>query len=248
MRSRMIGKFAIAAAVVAGLACPFAGQGADTVAPGFLLLQTQPGTVFDGVPFVGVPLGTFNFGGSVGVQNVGVADTIINWFPSASAPSGSLALAADGLQLETAGPVSIAGGPLGIYFLTLQSQDGGPASLGTATVNFAPDTFSATLNVNFDLHFGALNGPVVYSSSQVLTSSSVLWQHNAFGGVAPLIPGVNTLLDGVDTAQDFHLSALWTQSGPLGSLVQTEIPEPGVGVLTVLGLGLVRLWQKRRQA
>ena len=52
------------------------------VQPGWDLFETVPGTSFSGVPFVGVPLGTFDFdndfGRGLGVKSVGLTDTI--WF------------------------------------------------------------------------------------------------------------------------------------------------------------------------
>jgi hypothetical protein len=47
------------------------------VDPGFELYETLSGTTFGGVAFQGVPIGTFNFGGTIGVQAVGGTDTIV---------------------------------------------------------------------------------------------------------------------------------------------------------------------------
>jgi hypothetical protein len=44
---------------------------ADVVLPGYDLFETTGDTTFGGVAFQGVPLGTFNFGGTIGVQNTG---------------------------------------------------------------------------------------------------------------------------------------------------------------------------------
>jgi|SRR5262245_17362279 len=44
---------------------------------GFELYETLSGTTFGGVAFQGVPIGTFNFGGTIGVKVVGETDTIV---------------------------------------------------------------------------------------------------------------------------------------------------------------------------
>jgi hypothetical protein len=243
-------ELAVLALLITGLTAPALMRAADTVAaPGYILLQTQAGTAFAGTPFVGVPIGTFNFGGSIGSQNVGAADTIVSWFPSASAPGPTtVGFTLDDMQLGTASPTSFLGGPVGMYYITLQSVGvvNGPASVGTATIGFAPNTFSSALEVYFNVRFGAVTGPIVYSGSEALSSSGVTWQHSALGGVTPLISGVNTMLDGVDTTEDLHFPGLWTQTGPDGTLVQAEVPEPGPIVLGLLGLAMLRLWRARR--
>jgi len=215
---------------------------ADSVAPGYDLLSTQPGTVFFGTPFDGVPLGTYNFGGSIGVQNVGPVDTIIERFPGVSSPGGSVGLAIAALQLETAIPTSLDGGPVGFYFLTLQSAQGGPLSLGLESIGFGPNTFSSSLDVNYDLRFGSLTGPIVSSGSYVATSSGT-WTHSP-AGVTTLIPGVNYMLDGADTSEDFHFGGSVGLTGSLGSVVQTEVPEPSTfGILAGVG-ALVVAWRR----
>src|SRR5262245_52211787 len=47
------------------------------VNPGYDLFESLTGTTFGGVAFQGVPIGAFNFGGAIGVKDVGVTDTII---------------------------------------------------------------------------------------------------------------------------------------------------------------------------
>src|SRR3989442_924336 len=63
--------------LLAALAAPSVSRAENKVALGWDLLETQPGTTFGGVPFTGVPLGSFNFGGSIGVQPTGNTDTIV---------------------------------------------------------------------------------------------------------------------------------------------------------------------------
>jgi len=65
----------------------------STVNAGWDLFTTQPGTIFAGAPFTGVPLNTFNFnsgtngdfGRGIGTQNVDGTDTIIKRLEAATA-------------------------------------------------------------------------------------------------------------------------------------------------------------------
>ena len=52
--------------------------GATTINAGYDLLETVAGTTFGGVASQGVPLGSFNFGGTIGTQAVGTTDTIVH--------------------------------------------------------------------------------------------------------------------------------------------------------------------------
>jgi MYXO-CTERM domain-containing protein len=234
---------------VFSLCCTAHAAPATGVDAGYDLFQTTPGTTFMGAPFVGVPLGTFNFGGSTGVQNVGDADTIIQRMADASPPGpATVPLVMDALQLESAAPIALGGGPLGFYFVTLQSTDmTGPPSVGAITINFnGPNggTFSSTLDVFFDIHFGALNGPIVAQDNLMLSSMDVPWGHMAPPG-ALLIDGVNNMLNGTDTSNDF-----WTnpfseiEAGATHAVTTADAPTPtplAAGtLLAVIVAGLVR--------
>ena len=48
-----------------------------TVEPGWDLFETTDPTTFVSVPWEGVPLGTFDFGGVIGIQDTGTTDTIV---------------------------------------------------------------------------------------------------------------------------------------------------------------------------
>ncbi len=202
------------------------GGSTSIVAAGYDLFQTQPGTEFLGAPLEGVPLGTYNFGGTIGVQNVGDTDTIIQRLNSATDPSAPLALGGtaanvslqmDALDLVTAAPTTFNGSaPLGIYYITL---DPNAASLGTMVITFLPGdaggTFSSTLDVNFDIHAGSLTGTVVGMQSLTLSSTDTPWVHTPPPPGAVVINGVNNMLDGSDTNQDFW-PGLVTESHPGG--------------------------------
>ena len=107
----------------------------STIAPGWSLYQTSNLVTLAGIQFIGVPIGSYNFGGSIGTQNIGDTDTIIQRtgtitasgaLPQTPAPSP---ITMTDLQLETVAPTS-AFGPLSIYFVTLESARGGSPSTG----------------------------------------------------------------------------------------------------------------------
>jgi hypothetical protein len=202
-----------------------------TVDPGWDLFQTQAGTQFMGVPLTGVPLGTYNFGGSIGNQNVGNADTIVQRLNAASSVvigSDTVSLQMNALQMVTAAPVTLGGGPLGLYYFTLQSTDNtGPASTGSMTITFdspTSGTFTSSLDVFFDIHFGALNGPIVSQGDLTLTNSGDAWSDTA-PATSQIINGVNYMLNGSDITNDF-----W----PAAPLTETEA---GVGTHVVAPAG-----------
>jgi hypothetical protein len=246
-------RYKIIKLVVVGAVLTVAGAGslmAQSVDPGYDLLATQPGTTFMGAPFEGVPLGSYNFGGVIGVQPVGTTDTIVQRLAAVSAPVGTTPLLMDALQLQSTTPISLGGGPLGFYYITLQSADNtGPASTGAMTINFAPNTFSSSLDVFFDVHFGALNGPIVLQSDAILSSSGTAW-----GNVAPpgaiTIPGANLNLNGTNNAADFWPVGPFTESEPgvTHSVDNAAVPEPATGALLLLGVALCALCRPRRSS
>jgi hypothetical protein len=228
-------------------------QATMTVSSGWDLLTTQVGTTFEGASFVGVPVGNYNFGGTIGVQNVGDTDTIIQRLQSASPSSPTISLQMDALQLETAAPVSLGGGPLGNYFITLQSARGGPVSLGSMTISFGPNTFVSSLDVFFDVRYGSLNGPIVQSGDLLLSSTGTSWGNVAPAG-ALLINGVNHMLDGTDIEQDFWPAQIVEQH-PNGAthVVAATTPEPttmiaGALLLLPFGASALRSLRKNRKA
>jgi hypothetical protein len=192
---------------------------ADVVDPGFDLF-TFPDTSFDGVVWAGVPLGTYNFGGSIGVQNVGNTDTIVRRLGT-SGTGQTVPLQVDALQLVSATPSF--GGQYGFITLDPNDTSGGTITCFTATPGTG-GTYSAQLHVYYDLHIGSLAGPV-YTSGEVTEKGSGDWQHNPPPG-SLLIPGVNDELNGTDTSADF-----W------------PVPEPSS--LALLGIGAVSLLARK---
>ena len=196
---------------IVALASPSVSRASFVVDPGYDLFQTDPGTSLDGVPLVGVPLGSFDFGsGAVPVYNT---DTIVHRLDQAVAPGGvpgvapPIGLEMVALQLRSAVPVNLGLGT-GFYFETLQSARGGPASLGTMTITFGPEgvphgTFNSLINVAYDIRLGSPTGPIAQSGIAPLTSPpDVAWSHFP-PPLAVEIPGVNTFLNGTDHLADF---------------------------------------------
>ena len=225
--------------------------------PGFDLMDPLPGTLvfLPGpglVPFVGVPLGTFDFGG--GPVATGTADTIFHR-PIAGAPSSSIPVELLAMQMVSAVPIDLGFGSA-LHYLTLQA---GPPSGGTMTF----DDFSlgnhgppppphgfVTYDVDwfFDVHMGALGGPVVFSSTKTLATGPLPWSHFLPGAFH--IPGVNFELCGPgDGSCDFFVLGTFAFTAPDGtSIVTKTAPEPTAGVLVLAGLAAVYARMRRRSA
>jgi hypothetical protein len=213
-----------------------------TVSAGYDLLTTLPGTSFGGVAYTGVPLGTFDFGGTIGTLSVGNADEIVRRlsFADSGTPIATELLA---LQLVTTAPVDLGLGT-GFYFITLQSARGGPATLGQRTITFGPEapagsphgTFDSFFDVFFDIRLGSLSGPIAISGDTLLTSSAVPWNHFPTSGALEL-SGVNTFLDGNDRDRDFWPDP-FDPIGPAGRhrVMVASIPEPATYSLLTIGL------------
>jgi hypothetical protein len=211
-----------------------------------------------GVPFVGVPVGTYDFG--TGPVFVGVTDTIVHRTQDAVGVPQVLPGPADAtipIEMVALGLVSAVqvdfGAGTGFYYVTLQSARGGTASTGTMTIHFNDDhvgltadecpgtgTFDSTLDVFFDLRFGALDGLIVMSDLCPMNSDpDVYWDHT---GGALLIDDVNYLLredgPGVNPHQDFFAGddgGGFAENGPSATHIVADVPEPATLLLLTLG-------------
>jgi hypothetical protein len=228
------------ALILTALAQPTSSQASSTVSPGWNLLETVAGsTMFFGEPFEGVPLGSFDFSGSIGVKNVGPTDTIIHRVGTATVPgpgnSATVATAIDAFQLRSMDPVSILGGPLGVYYVTLQSGRGGPVSAGTMTIDFGPEgdphgTFSSSFDLYVDVRLGSLNGPILDSRLiSIPDSGSAPWRHDPTGPIQ--IPEVNVDLGDGTGENDFWIEGIVSKKTPNGIIVSrsagASVPESG---------------------
>ena len=241
------------AAVLCGLALPSALQ-AQPVGPGyngFDTVTTGPAvTTFDGLPWQGVPLGTFDFGS--GPVNVGNTDTIIQRLGTpVTAPGGTIGLTVDALQLQTVNAVSLGGGPVGYYFLTLNTsvpnQNSGQLTIDSFPTAGSPGTFNDYFTVYFDIRYGSLTGPIV-APDQNLTL-------NASGGWLPALPIPSTPLPHVypPTGNPTDLHVVTTDLNIPGDIVNGfypfGIPEPSsLALLCVSALFLaIQTRQGRKQ-
>jgi hypothetical protein len=219
---------------------------------GYDLFESLTGTTFGGVAFQGVPIGTFNFGGTIGVKTVGATDTIIQRL----APATGAAIPTEmiDLQLVSTAPTNFGLG-VGFYYITLQSARGGPASTGSMAIGFGPEapagsphgTFDSFFDVFFDVRLGSLGGPIALSDTLRLTSQGVPWNHFPPANSVE-INGVNVFLNGTNRNADFFPIGPFQEVHPTGAVhrvTEATTPEPGsfsllaMGVLACLGLKIL---------
>jgi hypothetical protein len=176
-KSCVVALVALVAAVPLGWSCsPARGE---VILPGWDVLKTVPGgTVFMGQNWEGVPVAPGSY------------DTVMNRLESIDlVPSSSttIGLQIVMLQLKSVNlfdPDGPGPAPTSYYFVTL-TPDQQP--LGSMTVNVdagtGPGNWSGTIDstfpVNFDVHIGALGGPVVLPAQTcILSSSGIPWYWN----------------------------------------------------------------------
>jgi PEP-CTERM motif len=241
------------AAVSAMLTVGVANAG-PVVNTGFELYETLSGTTFGGVAFQGVPIGTFNFGGTIGVKAVGGTDTIVQRL--APATGAAIPTRLLDLQLMSTAPTNFGLG-VGFYFMTLQSARGGPDSTGAMTIGFGPEappgsphgTFDSFFDVFFDIRLGSLSGPIALSDTLRGTSAGVPWNH--FPPIGALeIAGVNESLNGTNSNADSFPIGPFQNVFPTGAVQRmsvTTVPEPGSLSLLAIGVLAGVAWRRHRK-
>lgn len=239
-----------ASAAIAALSMTFSGvAGATTVVEaGFDLYQTTGASFnFNTVPipqivdFEGSPLGVFDFG--TGAIGVGDADTIVERLTFANLGLGpdTIDIELVALSLVSVGPVDLGfGAGFEDLFITLNTSS--PSIQSTMTLSDTGEgsphgTFDWGINFSFDV-IGSVGG--FYLTIEQADIAIANWQHAPTG--APVIDGINHLLDGITENSDFWVDG--TVSGPLQGTLST-VPEPGTGVL--VGVGLAGLAARRRR-
>jgi hypothetical protein len=268
MRQRFVSKvlmMELAIGIALGAPSGESRAGSLTIAPvksGYDLFQTATGSSFPGLGnLIGVPLGTYDFGS--GPQDVGTVDTIIQRTQdvtvTAAGGTGQTGLGVRALQLETATQVDFMGRGLDNYFVTVHpsSTPGSPSSTGTMDITFASTdggTFTSSLKMDVDIHKHAVNGAVVAPEVQfTLTNPGAEWVRIPPAG-AELITGINHLLDGRDTNQDFWVKGLLTETHPGGGVhavraaaAATPEPSPWIMYLTAgLMVSACARWRRHR--
>lgn len=208
---------------------------------GFDTVTTGPSvTMFDGVPWQGVPLGTFNFGS--GPVNVGATDTIIQrvGYP-VTAPGGTMSLSVDALQLQTVNQVSLGGGPVGYYFVTLDTsaQNTGLLTIDSFPTAGSPGTFHDEFTIYFDIRYGSLTGPIVAPDQNLTLVASGDWWPTLPSPDPPLVHHDN------EGAGDWHVVTI-DPSIP-DTIVDGFYPTPEPSGLALLGLGLLSMAIKTRR-
>jgi hypothetical protein len=235
----------------------------DIILPGFDLFDPLPGTqiFLDGfglIPFVGLPLGSFDFGsGSVPTGNT---DTIFRRNAVIDDTTGNpndLITSVDllAMQMVTDGEFDLGAG-LDKYYLTVS---GGPPSTGTMQFAFggphdcsgAHGSFSYTsVTYNFDVWTGSPGGTLVFSDTMALSSPFQPWSHCPPPGTL-LIPGVNWLLGG-SSGFDFFPIGDFSLIGDNGTVIlMRTAPEPASTLLFAIaaaGLLVRRHWRQRRRS
>jgi hypothetical protein len=232
--------------VWAGLVFPL------VVSSGYDLLVTpETGTVLDmGAlgchEFVGNPLNTFDFGGSIGTKNVGIVDTIVrrNTGHTLTSATDSFTTTIDilAVSLKSVSPIDLGFGP-SIYYATLHP---GAPNNGSMTIK-GDQTWFSNFDIKIDLHRGSPTGPVDSGPDGIAKSFEVKEAENApwFSEPGPhyvKIEGVN---------DDHFFVGLSLHQDPIPGCTthtvidQSFVPEPSTGLLLLAG-GLAVVWRTRR--
>jgi hypothetical protein len=253
MRNRKIGQFVISGllAGLVALACPSRGWATPIILDGWDLLKTVPsGTVFGGDHWHGVPLGTFDFGGAIGVKNVGGVDTIIQRLMDSTGNPAIIPIDIVALQLQSVEHPDM--------FVTLADDQTPDNDIMEVTVGPEGDphgTFDSFFDVYFDVRVGGLDGQIVQSGVLAFTSSGNPWRHQAvLGGV--VIDGVNHNLNGTDDSNDFWPTGdlVHDASGAAHHTVRASVPDGGATLplslisMAVLGFSRLRIRRSRHDS
>ena len=199
------------------------------------------------IAFDPVPLGTYDFGGTIGTQNTGDVDSIVQRIDNASVASAGLTDTIDielvALQFVSVDPINIGAG-LDYHYITLQTA---VTSGGTMDITFDDadgGTFDSSFEAFFDLRIGSLTGTILASDSREFTASDVEWERGPEDNlIVPEIDNVNQNHAGLgDRSEDFWVPyAVFSAAGETSHTVGT--PEPAT--LCLFGLGGLLLRRRK---
>ncbi len=251
---------------VAVSATPGISQADYIIEPGFDLFKTDSANInlpgLGIVPFQGVPLVSYDFGGSAGVQIIGNTDTIVERMDQASVASPDnndvIDIEIVALQLRSVDKINLGPGS-DYHYATLQS---GPTSSGTADISFFSQdagVFDSNFTVYFDIRKGSLTGPILASASKTFTATNVPWAREPTDNRAIKIPTVNYLLNGSTTDRDFWPPSAQHDAGDgsehnvstgIHEIIIPTVSEWGLIIMAVLLLtaGAVVIMRRRRVA
>lgn len=238
------------------LACGTVTLAAPVVLQGSDYWRTTSGTVFNGIPFVGVPVGP----GNTDTIVRRMADAVLSGLPS----SAIIPIELVALNLVSAFPIDMGAG-LGLHYITLQSARGGPASTGQMDIHYTaaddglsgtPEgTFDSFFDVFFDIRLGALNGPIVMSDMLQLNNQGATWDATPPPGITLVSGPVGDLLASLHTSKgqdqlDFFPGPV-SERHPGGIAihnVENSTPEPESALLLAAGLAALICLRGRRAA
>ncbi|MCF7962862.1 MAG: PEP-CTERM sorting domain-containing protein [Pirellula sp.] len=192
-----------------------ASGGFVTILPGYDLLVTESacynfGAPFGLVPFVGVPIGTYDFGSGSAI--IGATDTIVRRLDSVTLADGeckTINIAMTALSLRSRDQIdwSSFGGIANEYVKTVGVVDQG------STMTICNDfvglcaTFDSTIKISFQLQ-GVTSGAVASFGTKTFSMVGAGSWHQIPGtpslpNLPVLINGVNNNLNGLDHSNDF---------------------------------------------
>jgi len=249
MRDRSFFKVLTLGLAIGFVACARPAESrAAIVSPGYDLFHTVAAVTDPPLgTMVGVPLGTYDFGNGMGPVPVGNADTIVQRNNLVSEPvgdTGTTSLTVKALQFASLTTPGL--------FVTLDPTIASTGSMAITFVTADSGTFTSTLDVHFEIHMGSLIGPVVGTGEEVFATTATAWGRTAPPG-AVTIPGINYLLNGMDTSTDFWPVPFTEVAGsPIPaqhSVDAASIPEPSTWIMLLTAGVIVPVstkWGRRR--